>query len=197
VTRDDYERLAEEAHTRVARARCIPAGEDGTEAGGVRVHIVPTVEEDALGRIEFGDLAPNEEVLAAVAEYLDERRTIGARVKVESARYASVSIVALLRAKPRYDSRVLEQDALRALYGYFHPLRGGPEGRGWPFGRTVTQGEAYAVLQSVAGVEAVEQVRIFPASPVEGTRDAEVATLQLDANALAFSFDHQVNVRAR
>ena len=197
VTRDDYERLAEEAHARVSRARCIPAGEDGTDAGGVRVHIVPKVEENDLGAIEFGDLAPNEEVLAAVAEFLDERRTIGARVNVESARYASVSIVALLRAKPRYDSRVLEQDALRALYSYFHPLRGGPDGRGWPFGRTVSQGEAYSVLSSVPGVEAVEQVRLFPASPVEGTRDAEQTSLALDANALVFSWDHQVNVRAR
>jgi predicted phage baseplate assembly protein len=197
VTRDDYERLAEEAHSRVARARCIPAGEDGTEAGAVRVHIVPTVEEDEIGRIEFGDLAPNEEVLAAVAEFLDERRTIGARVAVESARYASISIVALLRAKPRYDSRTLEADALQALYTYFHPLRGGPEGHGWPFGRAVSQGEAYSVLQSVPGVEAVEQVRLFPASPVEGTREAEVATYPLEANALVFSFDHQVNVRAR
>lgn len=197
VTRDDYERLAEQAHARVSRARCIPAGEDGTEAGAVRVHIVPTVEEDAVGRIEFGDLAPNEEVLAAVTEYLDERRTIGARVKVESARYASVSVVALLRAKPRYDSRVLEQDALAALYGYFHPLRGGPDGRGWPFGRPVSQGEAYSVLQSVPGVEAVEQVRLYPASPVEGTRAAEEQSVQLEPNALVFSFDHQVNVRAR
>lgn len=197
VTRDDYERLAEESHPRVARARCIPAGQDGTEAGGVRVHIVPTVEENDIGVIEFGDLAPSEELLGAVADHLDERRTIGARVHVESARYASVSIVALLRAKPRYDSRVLEQDALRALYSYFHPLRGGPEGRGWPFGRSVSQGEAYAVLQGVPGVEAVEQVRLFPASPVEGTRDAEVATYPLDPNALVFSWDHQVNVRAR
>lgn len=197
VTRDDYERLAEAAHPRVARARAIPAGEDGTEGGAVRVHIVPAVEEDELGAIEFGDLYPSEELLATVTEYLDERRTIGARVKVESARYAPVSVVAMLRAKPRFDIKKLERDALTALYSYFHPIRGGGEGDGWPFGRPVTQGEAYSVLASVPGVEAVEQVRIYPASPIEGTRDSEVQTLAVEPNALAFSWGHQVNIRAR
>ncbi|HVM10563.1 MAG TPA: putative baseplate assembly protein [Acidimicrobiales bacterium] len=197
VTRADYERLAEEAHHHVARARCIPAGEDGTEAGGVRVHIVPHVEEDENGAIEFGDLLPNDDVLSAIADYLDERRTIGARVKVESARYAPLSVVALLRAKPRHDSKKVEKDAVAALYTYFHPIRGGSDGRGWPFGRQVTQGEAYAVLQAVPGVEAVEQVRIYPASPIEGTRAAEVQTLPVEPNALVFSWGHQVNVRSR
>lgn len=197
VTRDDYERLAEEAHHRVARARCIPAGEDGTEAGAVRVHIVPHAEEDENGAIEFGELLPDEEVLESIASYLDERRTIGARVKVESARYAPLSVVTLLRAKPRYDSKKVERDALAALYSYFHPIRGGTDGRGWDFGRSVSQGEAYSVLQSVPGVEAVEQVRIYPASPIEGTRDAEVQTLTVEPNALVYSWGHQVNVRAR
>lgn len=197
VTRDDYERLAEASHSMVARARAIPAGEDGTDAGGVRVHIVPAVEENEIGAIEFGDLYPNEDVLAAVTDYLEERRTIGARVKVESARYAPVSVVAMLRAKPRFDIKKVEQDALKALYTYFHPIRGGSDGLGWPFGRSVTQGEAYSVLASVPGVEAVEQVRIYPASPIEGTRDSEVQTLPVEPNALAFSWGHQVNIRSR
>ena len=197
VTAEDYERLAEAAHSRVARARCIPAGEEGTEAGAVRVHIVPSVEEDALGAIEFGDLYPSEDLLESVANHLEERRTIGARVKVESARYAPISIVAMLRAKPRYDVKKIEQDALRALYSYFHPIRGGADETGWPFGRSVSQGEAYSVLASVSGVEAVEQVRIYPASPIEGTRDSEVQTLPVEPNALVFSWGHQVNIRAR
>jgi predicted phage baseplate assembly protein len=197
VTRDDYERLAEGAHQRVARARCIPAGEDGTEAGGVRVHIVPSVEEDDIGAIEFGDLYPSEELLETVANYLDERRTIGARVKVESARYAPVSVVAMLRAKPRFDVKKVERDALVALYSYFHPIRGGADGLGWQFGRSVSQGEAYSVLTSVPGVEAVEQVRIYPASPIEGTRESEVQTLEVEPNALVFSWGHQVNIRSR
>ena len=38
---------------------------------------------------------------------------------------------------------------------------------------------------------------IYPVSPVEAKREAEVPTLPLEPNALVFSFDHQVNVRAR
>lgn len=195
VTRDDFEHLAVDANPRVARARCVPAGSDGETAGGVRVLIVPQIEDGPNGSIDFGDLAPSDEVLEAVREYLDDRRVVGTRVVVESAAYVPVSIVARMRAKPRYDVRKLEQAALKALYTHFHPVRGGTEGTGWTFGRTVTPGEAYSVLNSVPGVEAVEDVRLYPALPLENKREAQQPVISIEPNALVMSWDHQVQVR--
>jgi predicted phage baseplate assembly protein len=195
VTREDYERLAEMASSQVARARCVPAGADGVDAGAVRVLIVPQVEDGPNGSLDFGQLLPSDEVLTHVRDYLDERRVVGTRVAVESAAYIPISIVARMRAKPRYDARKLEQNALAALYRYFHPVLGGPDGTGWPFGRAVAPGEAYSVLNGVPGVEAVEDVRLYPALPLENRREAQVPVINPGPNELVFSWDHQVQVR--
>jgi predicted phage baseplate assembly protein len=195
VTRDDYERLAEQSSSQVARARAVPAGAEDVDRGAVRVLIVPQVEDGPNGSLDFGQLLPSDEVLTNVRDYLDDRRIVGTRVAVESAAYIPISIVARMRAKPRYDVRKLEQNALAALYTYFHPVRGGPEGNGWPFGRTVAPGEAYSVLNRVPGVEAVEDVRLYPALPLENRREGQVPVIEVGANELVFSWDHQVQVR--
>ena len=195
VTREDYERLAEMANPQVARARCIPAGTEDVDRGAVRVLIVPQVEDGPNGSLDFGQLAPDDDVLESVREYLDERRVVGTRVAVESPSYVPISIVARMRAKPRYDVRKLEQNALAALYKYFHPVVGGPDGTGWPFGRTVAPGEAYSVLNGVPGVEAVEDVRLYPALPLENRREAQQQAINPGPNELVFSWDHQVQVR--
>ena len=120
---------------------------------------------------------------------------VGARVVVESATYIPMSIVARMRAKPRYDPRKVEADALAALYGWFHPVRGGPDGTGWPFGRAVAPGEAYAILNRLPGVEAVEEVRLYPALPLENRREAQVPGISPGPSELVFSWEHQVQVR--
>jgi predicted phage baseplate assembly protein len=197
VTAFDFEHLATRASSEVARARCVPAGEgDGApEAGAVKVLLVPQVEDGVNGSLDFGQLLPSDELLQTVTSYLDERRVVGTRVAVESAAYVPISIVARMRAKPRYDIRKLEQAALQALYEYFHPVHGGPDGTGWPFGRSVAPGEAYSILNRVPGVEAVEDVRLYPALPLENRREAQVPTINPGPNELVFSWDHQVQVR--
>jgi len=71
---------------------------------------------------------------------------------------------------------------------------GGSDGIGWPFGRPVAQGELFAALQQVNGVEYVAEARIFGADPVTGEHGPEVQRLDLPPNALVFSYDHQVEV---
>ena len=84
--------------------------------------------------------------------------------------------------------------ALEALYRYHDPVRGGADGRGWEFGRSVQYGEVFAVLQRVRGVDVVEDVRLFPADPVTGTRGEATRKVELEPTALVFGYDHQVRV---
>ena len=72
--------------------------------------------------------------------------------------------------RPRQNPTRLQEEALRALYAYFDPIAGGPEGTGWPFGRPVNVGEVYSVLQGLRGTEVVEDARLFGADPVTGQR---------------------------
>ena len=195
VTADDYEQIALEAAPEVARVRCAPAGE-GADAGAVRVLVVPSAVEDEPGRLRFEQLVPTDESLSRITRYLDERRVIGARVVVEPPSYQGITVVARLRARPRTAPARLQAQALEALYRYFHPITGGPDGDGWPFGRPIHAGEVYGVLQRLAGTELVEEARLFPADPITGRRGEAVQHLEIDRNALVFSYSHQVLVEA-
>ena len=193
VTAEDYEQLARQATQKIARVRCVPAS-SAVDAGGVRVLVVPTAVPDDEDRLRFGDLVPDDDTLAVVAEYLEGRRPVGARVVVEPPRYRGVTVVARLTARRRVATDTLRREALGALYRYFDPVRGGPDGDGWPFGRPVQAGEVHAVLQRLSGTEIVDDVLLFAVDPRNGERGDRVQRIDLDKHDLVFSFGHQVRV---
>ncbi|MEV8456200.1 putative baseplate assembly protein [Streptomyces sp. NPDC052095] len=196
VVPHDYELLAREVAPDAARVQCIAAGQDAdVDAGGVRLLVVPSGRSDEQGRIEFGELVPPEHTLALIAGHLEERRPIGARLVVERPFYQGVTVVASVQARRGAVAERVREEALTALYSYFNPLSGGPGGDGWPFGRPVQSGEAFAVLQQVPGVDLVEDVRLFPADPVNGQRGEPTTKIALDRHALVFSYEHQLRVR--
>ena len=105
-----------------------------------------------------------------------------------------MTVVAKLKARPRQNPSRLQDDALKALYAYFDPITGGPEGTGWPFGRPVNVGEVYSVLQGLRGTELVEDARLFGADPITGQRGQQTSRLEVEPHALVFSYEHQVLV---
>ena len=192
VTTEDYEQLAREAAPEVARVRAVAAG-DGADAGSVRILIVPSAVSEA-GRLRFDQLVPNPDTLQKITDRLEESRVIGTRAIVEPPVYRGITVVAKLRARSRINPTRLQEEALLALYEYFHPITGGPDGSGWPFGRPVNAGEIYSVLQAIRGTEFVEDARLFGADPVTGQRGQQTQRLELETHALVFSYEHQVLV---
>ena len=85
---------------------------------------------------------------------------------------------------------------LRALYRLYHPLVGGPDGTGWPFGRSVQSHEVHAALARIPGVDMAREVSValFPAEPYTGRRGAAVQRIGSARTALVYSFEHQVRV---
>jgi predicted phage baseplate assembly protein len=162
----------------------------------VKVLVVPTASADA-GRLRLGDLVPSDETLQRVAERLDAVRLIGTRVVVEPPMYRGITVVAQLIAKPRARADKVQAEAMTAVYKFLNPLTGGTDGGGWPFGRTVHAGEVFGVLQSVDGVDLVDDVRLFSANPVTGERGQPAARVELPPNSLVFSYEHQVRVTQR
>ena len=200
VTARDYEQLAREATPEVARVRCLPVDDGGRptvnadNAGGVRVLIVPAVATDDAGRMAFDQLVPSESMMETVRNYLEERRMVGARVIITPPRYLGVTAVIRLRARTRADPDEVRARTLDALYRYFDPLRGGPDGDGWAFGRPILLGEVFGVAQRVDGVDLIEDARMFPADPISGQRGEAITRIDLDPDSLAFSYGHQVQV---
>jgi predicted phage baseplate assembly protein len=192
VTASDFEQLARQAAPEIVRARCVTAGAQPEDAGAIRVLVVPSAAPDADGQLRFADLVPSDESLSAVATYLDARRLVGTRILIEPPFYQGVTVVARLRARPRFSPQLLERSAVRALNQYLDPLTGGPDGDGWPFGRPVQAGEVYAVLQALPGTEIVDDVKLFPADPLTGRRGDAVQRIGLGPHALAFSYRPQI-----
>jgi predicted phage baseplate assembly protein len=193
VTIEDYESLAREADPRAARVRCI-TGQDADSAV-VRLVVLPSLPGEPSAPVPFAALQPRPEVLATIASYLDERRVLGTRLLIEPPAYLWIRAVATVRLGPLADPERITQEALGALYHHLHPLRGGPDGSGWPFGRTVQAGELLAMVQRVTGVEAVEDVKLYvvaPGSrqPIEGAR----LKVELEPNALPFSIEHVIEL---
>ena len=195
VTTDDFEHLAKSAAPEIARVKAVTAG-NGADPGAVRVLVVPAAAVGDDGRLRVEQLMPTEATLQRITDRLEETRVIGTRVVIEPPSYLWVTVVAKLRARQRANPNRLQDAALDALYAYLDPVRGGPDGAGWPFGRPVTTGELNAVLQRLRATELVEDLRIFEADPKTRQRGQQTQRLELGPTALVFSYEHQVLVEA-
>jgi hypothetical protein len=150
VTTEDYEQLAREAAPEVARVRAVAAG-DGTDAGSVRVLIVPSAVSE-LGRLRFDQLVPNPDTLQKITDRLEESRVIGTRAVVEPPVYRGITVVAKLQGALRASTRTgLQEEALLALYRVLPPDHGRPDGTGWPFGRPSTRARSTRCSRRSAG----------------------------------------------
>jgi WD40 repeat protein len=204
VTPEDYEQLSLEAAPELARVECIPATEE-KHAGEARVLVIPKVESDN-GELRFEQLIPPVELVNRVKTSLDQRRVIGTRILVTPPNYHGFTVAAKLRARREFSTDDVKERTLAALYDAFSPISGGRDGTGWEFGRDVLEGDVYAVLQSVRGVDRIDDCRLFEADPVTGRRtpvvpDPEVpgeqlkkVKIEVSTYATVFSYRHYVFV---
>jgi predicted phage baseplate assembly protein len=193
VTAADFEFLAVRASPRVSRARCVAAA-DGK--GHVKVHLLPRLAP-ADRRLEYDELRPDDVLLEGVAAYLDERRLVGTVVELLPARLRGVSVVVNVQASRRASLPRVEQEIAYALYTYLNPLVGGsPDGPadGWPFGRTLNQGELYGIVHSIDGVEFVRFLRIYEADIETGAQQQEPvgSHLTIEPHEVIASATHHV-----
>jgi predicted phage baseplate assembly protein len=192
VTAQDYEFLATDATPRVARAVRIDDGEPGVALG-----ILPQVDP-ANRRLTLAELTPDPALLDAVARHLNARKFAGCQLRLSPVRLRGVSVVANLEASPRADAEQIERRVSDALYAYLNPLVGGGVG-GWPFGRALNQGELYAIVHAVPGVESVRILRLYEVDLLTGQRASKPAGRQISlaADELIASGEHIVRVARR
>ncbi len=167
VTSEDFEVLTQRAADgAVARVRCLPTPDD--LAGTVRLLIVPEANTDSLVRGE--GLNPDLFVLRPqlqqqVLSYLEERRLLGVQVQLQEPEYVGVAVQTEVGLEPEYNNPRAQQEILFnlrvALYRFLNPLTGGPDGKGWPFGRPVYPSDIVALLQQTAGVRYLGAVLLF------------------------------------
>ena len=124
-----------------------------------------------------------------VRRYLLRRRTIGTRLLVVGPDYVEVRVNASVRTRPRADVRRTQADIVAALNAFLDPMRGGPSGRGWPFGRDVYRSEVLQVIDGVPGVDYVVSLELFA-----GADEAPCGNVCIGATSLATAGQHEVEV---
>jgi predicted phage baseplate assembly protein len=180
VTAEDFETLALRASTGVARARCLPSQRHD---GEVQVVVVPRGDERNIDLSKR--LLPAPELLRYVKNYLDERRLVGTVVEVIRPSYAEISIkVTLVRRSVKQTDR-LKREIEERMRRYLHPLLGGRDGKGWPFGRAVYKSDLAHLIEEIPGVEVIDSITIF-----DEDRRVAVENVRLDPEGLI----HLVNV---
>jgi predicted phage baseplate assembly protein len=159
VTCKDFEELVlAKFKGQIARVRCVARRNLTFEDAGMRgmdkpssvsVIIVPVAgDSDAHPQ-------PDNEMIQAVREYLDERRLLTTRVHVVGPRYVEVGVQLTVFIKPDALVKDVQKQVEIELKRFFHPLHGGPDKKGWPFGRNVFVSEIYELLDRLPGVDYV------------------------------------------
>lgn len=163
VTAEDFEfialavneRLKADVPAKVGRAKCLPRtdlGKTGSRTGSlnapghVSVVIVPHPVEGEIN-----------ELLQTVRNAIESARLIGTRVHIAPARYVALGVRISIVAKQDELPNRVKAAALQTLSKSFDPLTGGPNGEGWPFGRSVYVSEIYQLLARVPGIKSLEK----------------------------------------
>ncbi|MEO1427796.1 MAG: putative baseplate assembly protein [Cyanobacteria bacterium J06633_8] len=168
VTAEDFEFLAiRGSEGRVARAHCLSSKKD-SEAGKVRLLIVPQANTDGIFRgegLRAEQLILTPDLKDQIKAYLDERRLLGVQVSLEEPEYVGVSIRAEVALEPQYNNFRAQEDIIEklriSLYQFFNPLTGGSDGKGWPLGRPVYQSDVIKLFQQIPGIRYLGVVQLF------------------------------------
>jgi predicted phage baseplate assembly protein len=191
VTARDYELLVRLAAPSIARVSCVDATEMG-RPGHVLVQVIPAIPEDLR---DFELLQPHSDVLEEIRSFIDPRRPVGAVVHVEPPKYLGVTVAARLVVQQGATGRSVVENADAAIRRFLHPVVGGTDGRGWPFGHPLLLADVHSVLQRVPGVAYVDVVRLIPVDVVTGTRGAPSDQIRPGTRDLFFCVGNEFEIQ--
>jgi hypothetical protein len=149
---------------------------------------------------ECNRLIPTEElelskpVREDVQSYLDERRLLATRLEITSPEYFPVVVEARIKVAAGSDPRRVVADVESLLYSYINPVCGGADGRGWPFGRSLSLSDVYAVIQGAVNVDYIEEVKLIPVDIETGERREAETRISIPARGLLCSHQHEIMV---
>jgi hypothetical protein len=186
VTLADYELMAPATpETDVRRAHALgghPAYPEASLTGVVGVIVVPADRGE-------GPPTPGSGTLEKVARYLSAHvAPAGVEVVAAAPEYHRVRIEARLILAPDAPVGATVEAVLAALDRWLHPLTGGDDGHGWPFGGPLRRADAMRQIVAVPGVLAAPQLDLV----VDGVLAPDCSDVPIPAHALLWPDPHQV-----
>ena len=183
----DYALLAlHAAGAQVARAYAVPglhaAYPGALIPGVVGVIVVPPVSGD-------GPPVPGPETLRGLATSLAAAAApAGVEVVTAAPSYQSVGVAVGVVLADGADAGAAATALLQALDTYLHPLNGGDDGAGWPFGGTISYTRLLRRITAVPGVRAAPRLNVV----LDGIRQPSCQDVPIQPNALLWPVGHQV-----
>ncbi len=190
VTVADYALLARHAQgALIERAHAVaglhPSFPGRPIPGVVAVFVVPPDRNE-------GPPTPDEDTLRAVATHLSTQAApAGVEVVAAAPHYHKVRIEATITIRSGADSGDTVRRSTQAIDQFLHPLTGGAERTGWPFGGTLYYQALLRRLTSVEGVGAVPLLNII----ADGFRYPACQDFVPRANALLWPDVHQIIIQ--
>lgn len=195
VTESDFEFLAYQAlPAAIGRVKCLqptPAEAGQVIPGQVYLLVIPRVN-NPRGHLEAEQLKLDDEKVKALADFIDERRLLTTKVDIRPPAYQWVASRVKLRATPGASQNDVEQEVLARLYQYLNPLSGGPDGKGWPFGRDLFASDVYQCLQGVPNVQFIRSLDMYTARSNGEPFGDSIETLEVVAHGVIASGRHAV-----
>jgi len=195
VSESDFEFLARQAlPAAIGRVKCLqprPSDAGRVAPGQIYVLVIPRLSRPQ-GFLEPDDLQLRPEDVTSLSEYLDERRLLTTRLDIRPPAYYWIATQVRLRAAPGADRSKVEADVLERLYRFLNPLTGGPDGKGWEFGRDLFVSDVYQSLQGLPNVQFIRSVEMFTARPGGEAQGDPLEFLELVAHGVVASGQHKV-----
>ncbi len=165
VTADDYALVLTRSVAGIARVHTakITSQPKPADPGYLQVTVVPVPSGQPGEPLADADLRLSAATAAAAGQCGERVRLLCARVQIADPAWVPFSVTATVYSWAGSNSlagQAGQKAAQAALFSYFDPTAGGPDGKGWPFGRPVHVGDAYEVLASRPEIITVVDVAI-------------------------------------
>lgn len=168
VTAQDYEWLAREAHSNVAKVKCLPNVNRllNKEAGAVSIVILP---KSGMGSdVQF------QEIQRAVETSLIAKASAGTafpgKLHVIRPAILEIGVCATVWVRSMEQLVPVENELLRKLDQFLHPITGGADGKGWGIGERIHSSMFYALMKSLSAVVHIPQLALDVYKVEDGER---------------------------
>jgi hypothetical protein len=189
VSPDDFEWLVYENFPSIAKVKCLPNTSINGKftAGKITIVLVPSSSKEkpvaSLG------------LISKVQQYLEEHSSnvvvTSKNLKVIRPLYLRISIFVDVYPVSIDFAPVAEQAVITRLKVFLNPLTGGPEGKGWDFGRMVCTSDIFFLLENIVEIDHVDnlsiKVEIDEDTLLQSTRESILHTSSFSSSSYSSS----------
>jgi hypothetical protein len=135
---------------------------------------------------------PSEATLRLVCQYLNQHRLITTEVFATGATYRRVRITGDIVARADADLAAVRKAVAERLMSWLHPLHGGDDGEGWPFGGTIYASSLYRIALAVPGVDRIKDNQLLV--ELDGDRQTFCRDVEINPGELIEPLDPELRV---